>query len=152
MINASQDDFRHSAQTKKDAACELVRGKHRHPGPAVYLAHVALECAFKLRILRHYRTRHTSGLRRILPEQSFSELFAGAKGHDLHHLARTASIARYLIALGEPDLLKQPEWQAMGGGRPYSLRYGIERVSAAEVKRQVELTERLTNLVLDTVK
>lgn len=150
MINASQDDFRHSAQTKRNAARELVRTKQFHPGPAAYLAHVALECALKLRILRNNNARHADELREKLPERSFNELFTGAKGHDLHHLAGTASIKRCLAANGEADLLKRPEWQAMGGARPYSLRYGIERVSTSDAQRQVRFADRLAALILNS--
>ncbi|MBI4663014.1 MAG: hypothetical protein HY735_29750 [Verrucomicrobia bacterium] len=51
MLNANREQLRHSAQTKKDAASALMNTKQAHPAPAVYLAHVALECALKRRIL-----------------------------------------------------------------------------------------------------
>ncbi len=148
MINTNHDHFRHSAQTKKDAACELVRGRQVHPGPAAYLAHVALECAFKLRILRKNGAHKTDDLKRLLHTTAFNDLFTGAKGHDLHHLARTASTARFLEAQGESALLKKPEWQRMAGDHPYALRYGIERLSLAEAKRQVGFSAQLTDLIL----
>ena len=148
MINANHKHFRHSAQSKKDAAVELVRGKRVHPGPAVYLAHVALECALKLRILRKNKAHHTDDLKRLLPGSTFDGLFTGSRGHALHHLARTASVAQFLEAQGKSALLKKREWQRMAGERPYSLRYGIERVTLAEAKSQVRFGEQLTDLIL----
>lgn len=74
MINTNHEQFRHSAQTKKDAACALIKGKRAHPAPAVYLSHVALECALKVRILRRNGARHIDDLKRFLPENENSRI------------------------------------------------------------------------------
>lgn len=149
MTNTNHKQFRHSAQTKKDAACHLVNGNHKHPAPAVYLSHVTLECVFKLRILRKYRATHIDDLKRLLPESSFKALFNGATGHNLHHLAKTASIDRFLEAGGNQSLLNQGEWTEMAGERPYSLRYGTESISDAGARRQVHFAAKLTDLILE---
>jgi hypothetical protein len=148
MVNANHKHFQHSARTKKDAACYLLSGSEKHPTPAVYLSHVTLECALKLRILRKNGAKHIDDLRRLLPDRIVDSLFNGATGHDLHHLAKTASIERFLAANGKAALLHQPEWKAMAGQRPYSLRYGSEAVSNEDAKRQVDFAANLTNLIL----
>ena len=109
MINANRDQLRHSAQTKEEAANELLRGNRLHPVPAVYLSHVALECALKRRILLKNGVRHIDDLKRLLPGTAFDALFRGARGHDLHHLAGTAHLRKYLAVTGNRSLLDQPE-------------------------------------------
>jgi hypothetical protein len=149
MINTNHEHFRRSARTKRDAARDLVKGTRKHSAPAVYLSHVTLECAIKLRILRQSGVTHINDLKRLLPEQIFNALFNGATGHDLHHLAKTASIDRFLEAGGNKSLLKQPEWGAMAGERPYSLRYGTESVGDADAQRQVAFAAKLADLILE---
>jgi len=148
MINANRDQLRHSAQTKKDAASELMRGNRLHPVPAVYLSHVALECALKRRILLKNGVKHIDDLKRLLPGTIVDALFRGTKGHDLHHLAGTAHLRKYLAVYGNRSLLDQPEWQTMAGDRPYSLRYGIETVETGEAKKQVQFAISLADLIL----
>jgi hypothetical protein len=148
MINANRKQFEHSAQTKRDAAHHLICGTSKHPAPALYLSHVSLECALKLRILKTNGAIHINDLKKLLPEKTFEGLFNGATGHDLHHLAKTASIDRMLVATGNEALLEQPEWRAMSGDRPYSLRYGTETVSAASARHQIDLAVRIADLIL----
>jgi hypothetical protein len=78
----------------------------------------------------------------------FNGLFRGTSGHDLHHLANTASLERYLVASGKKPLDGQREWQEMAGDRPYSLRYGMETVRTNDAKRQVQFAAELTGLLL----
>ena len=149
MINTNHEQFERSARTKNNAARALINGTRKHPAPAVYLSHVTLECALKMRILRRAGATHINDLKRLLPEQVFNSLFNGATGHDLHHLAKTASMDRFLEAGGNKSLLKQPEWVAMAGERPYSLRYGIESIGDADAKRQVDFAAKLADLILE---
>ncbi len=148
MVNTTRDEFRHSAQTKKDAATALMSNTLAHPVPAVYLSHVALECALKLRILIKNGAKHLDDLRRYLPENDFEALFSGTTGHDLHHLEKTAGLRRYLTATGNESLLMDTEWRSMGGKRPYSLRYGTEKVPATDARKQVRFAARLADLIL----
>jgi hypothetical protein len=148
MVNANRDQLRRSAQTKRDAANALVSGNQSHPVPAVYLSHVALECALKRRILIKNRAVHVEELRRYLPDGEFETLFSGAAGHDLHRLERTAALRRYLTASGNESLLDDRGWRSMGGQRPYSLRYGIEAVTAHDAKDEVQFATKLADLIL----
>ena len=149
MINANHKHLKHSAKTKKDAAAALVKTKNKHSIPALYLSHVTLECAFKLRILRQNNANHINDLSKRMPKKAFESLFHGSTGHDLHHLAIAASIKRFLEANGNGHLLNQPEWQAMAGERPYSIRYGTESVDFINAKRQVDFAIQLTDLILN---
>ena len=149
MLNANSEQLRQSAQTKKEAAKALIIGKSPHyPVPAAYLAHVALECALKYRILVRNKAKHIEELRRRLPRSVFDGLFSGISGHDLHHLERTAGLARFLTAIGSESLLDREEWRLMGGDRPYSLRYGCEKVPVSHASRQVEFAGQLASLIL----
>ncbi|MEW6667616.1 MAG: hypothetical protein AB1512_20605 [Thermodesulfobacteriota bacterium] len=148
MLNANREQLRHSAQTKKDAANALVGYRQPHSAPAVYLSHVALECALKCRILIKNKARDIDDLKKYLPKETFDALFRGPTGHDLHHLEQTAALRRYLEASGHKTLLQKREWRDMGGQRPYSLRYGVETVSADNAAEQVRFAAILVDLVL----
>jgi hypothetical protein len=147
-VNANRDQLRHSARTKKDAAKALLKDKQPHPVPAVYLSHVALECALKRRILIKNGATHIDDLRRYLPQEDFTALFSGATGHDLHRLEQTAGLRSYLAAHGRDSLLADEQWRKMGGQRPYSLRYGSETVTAHEAREQVQFAGTLADLML----
>jgi hypothetical protein len=148
MVNTTRDQFRHSAHTKKDAARALMNGAHTHPTPAVYLAHVALECALKLRILIQNRAKRLIELKRLLRDKEFEALFSGTTGHNLHHLEQTAGLRRYLAARDHESLLTKTEWHSMGGQRPYSLRYGTETITATIARGQVQFAAELADLIL----
>jgi hypothetical protein len=148
MLNVNREQLKKSAETKSRAAVQLNAGNRKHPTPAVYLAHVALECALKRRILIANKARHVDDLKRRLDPATVDDLFSGKRGHDLHHLQETASLKRYLEASGEKSLLSQPEWHAFGNDRPYSLRYGSEVVSAGDAEAQVKFAANLTDLML----
>ena len=148
MLNVNCDQFRHSAQTKTTAAGALVSGNQTHFVPAVYLSHVALECALKHRILTKNNTRHIEQLKGLLNPEDFDKLFNGSTGHDLHHLAKTAALRRYLEANGQQSLLERDAWRKMGGARPFSVRYGVERISADKARDQVQFSKELANLML----
>lgn len=148
MLNVNRNQFRHSAQTKATAASTLISGNQTHFVPAVYLSHVALECALKRRILIRNNANHIEDLRRQLPPETFEALFNGSTGHDLHHLARTAALGRYLAATGKGSLLERDEWGEMGGRRPFSVRYGVEAVAADKAKDQVMFSAELAGLML----
>ena len=148
MLNVNRDQFRQSAQTKTTAARALISGNQTHFVPAVYLSHVALECALKRRILIKSNAKHIEDLRGLLPPETFEALFNGTTGHDLQHLARTAALHRYLTASGNHSLLERDEWRKMGGQRPFSVRYGVEAVAADKAKDQVNFSTELANLML----
>jgi hypothetical protein len=118
MLNTNRDQLRHSAQTKQNAANALMRGKQTHPAPAVYLSHVALECALKHRILIQLNARHVGDLKRCLPREKIDALFSGSTGHNLHRLGETSALRRCLAAQGKKALLDPKEWKLMGGRGP----------------------------------
>ncbi len=148
MVNANRDQLRHSAQTKMGAARALVGDSGTHPVPAVYLCHVALECALKFRILIMNSARDLEGLRRYLQPHDFDALFSGTTGHNLHRLQETAALRRFLVACDNESLLSGKEWGRMGGDRPYSLRYGPEPVRANHARSDVRVARTLTELIL----
>jgi hypothetical protein len=148
MAYPNREHLRQSAQTKKDAAKALVSGNRLHPAPAVYLSHVALECALKRRILIIGKATHVGQLKDYLSPAEFETLFSSAAGHDLHRLERTAALRRYLTASGNESLLSDRRWHSMGGERPYSLRYGLEPISTQDAKDQVQFAANLAELVL----
>ncbi len=148
MVNANRDQLNHSARTKMDAANALVSGRQSHPTPAVYLSHVALECALKRRILIINRAAHVNDLKRYLVQEDFDRLFSGTTGHNLHRLEGTARLRRYLTASGNEALLTHRAWRNMGRERPYSLRYGFETVTLHNAKDEVQFAGRLVDLIL----
>lgn len=148
MVNANRNHFRHSARTKREAATALISGARCHPVPALYLSHVALECALKHRILVKNGATHVDDLKRKMTDEAFKALFSGAKGHDLHHLERTSALRRYLASIGQESLLDATEWRDMGGQRPYSLRYGTETVTAREAESQIKFAATLADLIV----
>jgi len=148
MVNANRDQLCHSARTKIDAANALVSGGQSHPTPAVYLAHVALECALKRRILIKNKAVHVNDLKRYLSQGDFDRLFSGTTGHNLDCLERTAGLRRYLTASGNESLLKHRAWRKMGGERPYSLRYGFETIALCNAKEEIRFAGNLVALIL----
>jgi hypothetical protein len=148
MVNVNCEQLRRSAQTKKDAANALISGKQPHPIPAVYLSHVALECALKRLILIKNGAEHIDDLKRKLPPETFGSLFSGAAGHDLHHLEGTATLRRHLAASHNESLLDNRVWHSMGHPRPYSLRYGCDAVTAQDAGDQVRFAAKLAELIL----
>ena len=151
MLNVNRDQFRHSAQTKTAAARALVADRQTHFVPAIYLSHVALECALKLRILLKNSAQHVERLSHLLPKKEFDALFNGRTGHDLHYLGNTACLRRYLIAHGSEHLLDSQEWKAMAGDRPFSVRYGTENIPARTARSQVQFSAQLAALILHEV-
>jgi len=131
-----------------DAANALVSGRQSHPTPAVYLSHVALECALKRRILIINRAAHVDELKRYLGQEDFYRLFSGTTGHNLHCLEETAGLRRYLTASGNEALLAHRAWRNMGRERPFSLRYGFETVTLHNAKDEVQFAGRLVDLIL----
>jgi hypothetical protein len=132
-----------------DAANALVNGRLSYPTPAVYLSHVALECALKRRILIINRAAHVNDLKRYLIREDFDRLFSGTTGHNLHRLEKTAGLRRYLTASGHEALLAHRAWGNMGRERPYSLRYGFETVTLHNAKEEVQFAGRLVDFVGD---
>ena len=147
-MNANRDQLCHSARTKMEAANALVSGRPPHPTPAVYLSHVALECALKRLILIKNGAEKVNDLRRYLPQADIDRLFTGTTGHNLHLLEQTAGLRRYLTASGDESFLTHRAWRNMGGERPYSLRYGFETVTLESAKGEVQFARRLTDLIL----
>jgi hypothetical protein len=148
MVNVNRDQLNRSARTKMEAAKALVSGRQSHPTPAVYLSHVALECALKRRILIINKAAHVNDLKRYLRQDDFDKLFSGTTGHNLQRLEGTAGLRRYLTALGDEHILAHRAWRNMGRERPYSLRYGFETVALHNAKDEVQFAGRLVDLIL----
>jgi hypothetical protein len=92
--------------------------------------------------------RHIYELKDRLSPDIFEGLFNGSTGHDLQHLQETAGLRRYLAASGNEGLLREKPWSKMGGGRAFSLRYGIESLTMSDAKQQVQFAVKLADLML----
>jgi hypothetical protein len=121
------------------------------PGSAAYLAHVALECAIKARILCRGNCYDTEDLKKKQPKV-FQALFASKQGHDLEMLAAKIRLEEVLKTEGQAwrdDLC----WRRMSSpDRPYTLRYGAERIREAEAREDVTRTRDLLGVLCNGIK
>lgn len=126
---ATQKDLRGSAQRKLEGAERLLEGRSPLPSEAAYLATVATECALKTLLMNKHSIRDT---KEIEEGHQLEPCFGGKGGH---------SVGRLL------DHLKDRQLSTLSGElrarvtdsvRPYSLRYGEEKLEAAEAQAEIE--------------
>lgn len=153
------DSFRRAGQSHLYIANRVlenrsVGGSNQEPvlkaGSAAYLAHVSVECAIKARLLSRGGFACAEDLEKKQP-QIYSTLFRSKSGHDLQKLADHLGIKRFLESNGK-TWLDDDCWKRMvSPARPYSLRYGIERITLGaaeeEIKRATELVAVLTDAI-----
>lgn len=114
------------------------------PRSAAYLAHVATECAIKLRMLKLHNRARTEEMRKVLKENDFDLLFRSKHGHDLRRLSEHASLKRLLTAENSQALLENKAWKRMTSeDRPFDLRYGTASASHEEAKAEVDLASAI---------
>lgn len=122
------------------------------PQAAAYVLHVAVECALKVRLLSSNRQRSLAGLRTVMRDEAFSTLFFGKSGHDLSELARIVALERLLRAARNHQLLRRAAWRRMSASdRPYSLRYGVERIARDQALEELEVARAIINQAVPLV-
>jgi hypothetical protein len=130
-----------------DAVLNRDQG-HQHAAP--YLAHLALECSLKARILEMAKVSTVDEFVSRQGPETGKRIFSTKAGHSLDLLAEQASVRRLLVASGStPALLDDSApWRRLNGpDRPYSLRYGAERVAPRDARVEVELVQQLMGIL-----
>lgn len=117
------------------------------PASASYLAHVALECALKARILEQGGCTSVEELQKKHPKVH-GPLFTTKQGHDLERLAKELGVDRVLATMGK-QWWDDDCWKRLSSSkRPYSLRYGTEEVDDASVTEEVERCTEILEVLL----
>lgn len=139
MVIPTRDQFQTAAKQRHQAARELLGSSHSpKPQVACYLNLVALECLLKARIMDQAMRPRMPPLKEVLGEKKYEQLFGSSAGHSLSLLAEESSLRRGLKAAGRDKILQGTAWKRMcSSGRPYSLRYGTEKLSTAEAQDEV---------------
>lgn len=120
------------------------------PTSASYLAHVALECGIKARLLYRGGVFSIDDLQSKQP-RVYETLFRSRTGHDLAQLASEVNLAGVMAAEGKP-LNQDACWRRMTAPtRPYSLRYGAENVEETHVKEEVNRSNDILDVVLSGI-
>jgi len=118
-----------SAQRKLEGADRLLIGQSPLPSEGAYLASIAAECALKTLLMTHHSIRKTE---EITEGHQLRDCFAGSGGHNidrlLHHL-RGESIPAFSENLKE---------RMTSSARPYSLRYGEEKLDTNKAKAEID--------------
>lgn len=126
---ATQKDLRDSAQRKLEGAERLLGGKSPLPSESAYLATVATECALKTLLMNKHSIRDT---KEIEEGHQLEPCFGGKGGH---------SFDRLLVHLKDrqlPSLSGDLRARVTNPVRPYSLRYGEEKLEVAEAQAEIE--------------
>jgi len=121
------------------------------PASASYLAHVALECALKARILFRGGYPSAEALQAKLPKVH-AHLFRSAAGHDLGKLATELRLEGFVQTHGK-SWREDACWKRMTlDARPYSLRYGVEQADRSRAKEELDRTSELLDVLLGGIK
>lgn len=147
-MNASLADLKNAARRRIQAAAALLSDGVRYPQEACYLTHVSLECAFKAAVLEMHGKTRIADLAQTMPDALYSKLFFGTTGHDLEFLSKTACLDRKAAAAKQVSPRKDPTWPAIvASPRPYSLRYGSERVASRNASAEIALAKSVIRLL-----
>ncbi|MDX9723018.1 MAG: hypothetical protein RBU37_19870 [Myxococcota bacterium] len=120
------------------------------PGSAAYLAHVALECAMKARLLWRAGCADTEKLQTQLPKVHRTH-FAGKQGHNLRKHAAELGLAKLVKEEGH-EWSDDDCWHRMcGGERPYSLRYAGEEVNAEQAREELDRATKLREILVSGI-
>lgn len=149
------DGFRRIGQSHLQAAKEVLdkvsvttprRGQKDPailPATVAYLAHVALECVMKARLLSRGDCATATDLERKAPKVH-RELFRGKSGHSLSTLAKQLRL-KAILGDDAAILVHDACWSRMQHTeRPYSLRYGAESLNRGEVGEELERAAKIT--------
>ena len=147
--------FRRSGRSHIDGAQHLLKEVQaiRSPdagirlGSAAYLAHVALECVLKARLLSRNACASAEDLQRKHPNV-YAALFSGKLGHNLQFIADKLRLPELMRVEGKP-WVDDDCWNRIASSkRPYSLRYGAEDVSSGAVEEELQRSEEIIAAVL----
>lgn len=120
------------------------------PVPAAYLTQVAMECAFKARLLTLYNCARVTEFKDKQPVL-WDKFFTGAGGHDLGELVKGTDMGRFFAARKEASLFNGPVWNRMKSQspdkRPYSLRYGWESLSDSQALEELNVCDNFLRLL-----
>ena len=72
-----------------------------------------------------------------------TRLFQGSGGHDLAALAKESRLSRLLAADSVDDVAGEAWDRMCDRDRPYSLRYGAEAVTAAQLQAELAVAKRV---------
>lgn len=123
----------------------------RTAASAAYLAHVALECAMKARLLYRDGCDSVKDLARKSPNVSHL-LFKTSKGHDLTILSEKLALSR-VVKLDGKTFANDACWKRLcSEARPYSLRYGTEEISEKDAREDVSRSRELTDVLLSGIQ
>ena len=150
-MNVRRKNFLEAAQMRLLEARFLLGKDGGHLQAACYLAHVALECALKARLLAMAGVWDVDAFirRRGMAAEN---IFRGANGHNLEFLAYHARLRVLLEARQKRGALRTPAWQALSHERrPYSLRYGHEKPERSEAISQIAFAGDMVGIVLTEV-
>ena len=121
------------------------------PLSAAYLAHVALECIMKARLLYRNGCASTEDLQRKYPKV-YAALFQGKRGHDLDFLSESLRLPE-LMKLEGKTWVDDDCWKRIASTeRPYSLRYGAEDVEASKVEQELQRAAEISTALLSSTK
>jgi hypothetical protein len=119
-------------------------GTQAVPTAAAYFAHVALEAALKARMLLVCGAETEAEFEK---RGNNVALLRSGTAHNLARLAQSAGLRRLLDATGRAPLIEDGVWARMcADDRPYSLRYGTERIDANSAEKEVVRSTILVEL------
>jgi len=126
---ASRIQMKESARRKLHGAEHLMERANPLPSEGAYLASIASECSLKALLMTRHSIQDTS---EISEDHHLSECFRGKGAHNL------SRIFRHLRGFSAPGLPGSQIWKRMTDkGRPYSLRYGEEKLSQSEAEHEI---------------
>jgi hypothetical protein len=114
---------------------------------AAYLGHVALECAFKARLLWRYNVASAEDLKRKLRDVH-ETLFRGRSGHDLGALAKELRLPKLLATEGK-SWNDDSCWKRISHAeRAYTLRYGAGSMDRDVVKEEIARVDQISGALM----
>jgi hypothetical protein len=114
---------------------------------AAYLGHVALECAFKARLLWRYNVASAEDLKRKQPGVH-EALFRGRTGHDLGALAKELRLPKLLATEGKP-WNDDSCWKRISHSeRAYALRYGAGSMDRDVVQEEIARVDQISGALM----
>lgn len=122
-----------SAHRKLDGAERLLQGRSPLPSEGAYLASIASECAIKSLLMTKHTIRDTSD---IGENHQLGECFGGKGGHSIERLLHHLQDDEFELLTG--DL----RCRITNSSRPYSLRYGEEKLEVVQARAEIDWARR----------
>lgn len=143
------DEFRRTGKSHLASAIRLPRSEPAsgiHSQSSAYLAQLALECTLKAQLLYRAGCASATDLARQLPSLH-KEYFKGTKGHDIALLAKHLHLEKTMKLQGKA-WADDSTWERLtSAARPYSLRYGSEEPTPAEVEDDISRVQSIVHAV-----